>query len=363
MGKIKEHIKRKLKAFILGIVRNEGVFDQVEKMEREILDVSSDIEKMEREILDVSSDIEKMEREILDIHDIIERTSQDFERLAINVRNNTAQIEKIEYLETKLSILQQKVKKQIPNIQKLDESGKVENSGNKVKIGKSESNESYEVLDYFDFENHFRGTREHIKQVQKPYLEYFKGCKTVLDIGCGRGEFLELLRSEQIEAIGIDIYEDYVEYCKTKGLVVVQDDALHYLENRNEQVDGIFIGQVVEHLELEKMVRLCNLVYEQLNDGGTVIFETPNPTSLAIYTHAFYLDPSHTKPVHPLTLKYFLEKAGFKQTEIIYTESSKIDFEIPPIKTETNEEQFNCAMQEVQRLLFGSQDYAIIARK
>ena len=128
MGKIKEHIKRKLKAFILGTVRNEGVFDQ--------------IEKMEKEIFDVSSDIEKIEKEISDIHDIIERTSQDFETLAINVRNNTAQIEKIEYLETKLSVLQQKVKKQIPNMQKLDESGKVENSGNKVKNGQPESNES-----------------------------------------------------------------------------------------------------------------------------------------------------------------------------------------------------------------------------
>ena len=93
--------------------------------------------------------------------------------------------------------------------------------------------------------------------------------------------------------------------------------------------------------------------------------ETPNPTSLAIYTHAFYIDPSHKKPVHPLTLKYFVEKAGFRDVEILFTESSKLPIKIPKIKLNDseNEQEFNKAMKIIQDTLFGSQDYAIIAKK
>lgn len=223
---------------------------------------------------------------------------------------------------------------------------------------------AYAQADYFDFENHFRGNREDIKRSQSQYLKYFSGCSQVLDIGCGRGEFLELLKESAIHARGVDLYDEYVEYCHMKGLDAVCDDCIHYLR-QSGTVDGIFVGQVAEHLETEQLMTLCALAYEKLAAGHYVIMETPNPTSLAIYTHAFYIDPSHVKPVHPLTLQYYMEKAGFRDIQIVYTESSRLDTRIPQIHLPDAEEmkRFNEAMQVVSETLFGSQDYAIIAKR
>jgi len=222
----------------------------------------------------------------------------------------------------------------------------------------------YESIDYFDFENHFRGSKETIRVRQKFYLPYFADCREVLDIGCGRGEFLELLKENNIRAKGVETYSEYVDLCCSHGLDVVCDDAVSYLE-KCEMVDGIFMGQVVEHLELSYLIRFFELAYEKLNQGGILITETPNPTSLAIYSHAFYIDPTHNKPVHPLFQQYLMQKAGFRETEIIYTPASRIKIHIPEITLpdKEQEEAFNDAMRKVEDELFGSQDYALAARK
>ncbi|MDD3220936.1 MAG: methyltransferase domain-containing protein [Lachnospiraceae bacterium] len=238
-------------------------------------------------------------------------------------------------------------------------------SGNAPVSGEvSQGENEYDCVDYFDFENHFRGPRETIKEVQRQYIKYFEGRKNVLDLGCGRGEFLELLKENDIEAIGVEFYTEFAEYCRMKDLKVEEADALAYLEGQ-EKVGGIFAGQLIEHLKFNQIVKLCELAYEKLEDGGYIILETPNPMSLAIYTHAFYMDPSHNKPIHPLTLEYFMHKVGFEHVEILFTESSKYPAQIPELKGEgiENLERFNKTMQEVSQTLFGSQDYAIIGRK
>ena len=224
--------------------------------------------------------------------------------------------------------------------------------------------DSYSGIDYFDFENRFRGSREIIKKVQEQYLDYYIDKKNVVDIGCGRGEFLELLKDNNIGAIGIDLYGKSIECCKLMGLNVLQEDAFKYLD-KCDSVDGVFAGQLVEHLTIGQIMRLCEVAYEKLKDDCYMIIETPNPTSLAIYTHAFYMDPSHEKPVHPLTLQYCAQKAGFKDVKILYTESSLLPVSIPKLVGSNiqNLEEFNVAMEIVSGTLFGSQDYAIIAKK
>lgn len=223
--------------------------------------------------------------------------------------------------------------------------------------------DSYVGIDYFDFENRFRGSQEHIKAVQEQYLPYYEGKKNVVDIGCGRGEFLKILKEHNIKAVGIDLYGKAIDCCKLNDLEAYQMDAIEYL-NGVKAVDGIFAGQLVEHMTIEQIITLCNTAYEKLEEGCYFIMETPNPTSLAIYTHAFYMDPSHVKPVHPLTLQYCAEKAGFSHVEIYYTDTSKLPVTIPKLSGDIeNLEEFNNAMQLVSDTLFGSQDYAIIARK
>lgn len=283
------------------------------------------------------------------------------DKIVENLNNNNSQIAKMESNLDMLGIKVARVERRaVP----------IEGTKNPVAVDKepdimSQPNSNmYEGIDYFDFENYFRGPRSEIKKNQEIYVEYFVGKENVLDIGCGRGEFLELLQENHINATGIDIYEEFVDLCKEKGLNVICGDALKQI-SEFEKVGGIFAGQLVEHLSIEQIKYLCDLAYDKLEEGACIIMETPNPTSLAIYTHAFYMDPSHQKPVHPLTLKYLLEKAGFREIDIVYTESSRLPFSIPKIQLENEQNTiaFNEAMSIVQETLFGSQDYAIIARR
>lgn len=292
--------------------------------------------------------------------DNLERLLDGYANIITNIKNNNAQLE----------FLRQDIDRAVIKLKKIEGQsfkGSECVPDYKVKTHPVEldiDSNSYESIDYFDFENHFRGSREVVKERQCQYLQYFQDCKQVIDIGCGRGEFLELLKENGISALGVDSYEEFTSYCMSRGLNAVTADGIKYLQQAGT-VDGIFVGQVVEHLKLEQIIALCNAAYKKLCKEGCLVIETPNPTSLAIYTHAFYVDPSHIKPVHPLTMQYLLEKAGFKNIEIVYTEASKLETVIPELKLEagTDIQAFNKVMHIVSDTLFGSQDYAIIAKK
>lgn len=273
-----------------------------------------------------------------------------------NLRGNN---HRIEALESRADMQEAKIKASAKQVMVSTNA-----TGSVTQAVQPQTEDEYSCIDYFDFENHFRGSRESIKEVQKQYVKYFIGRKNVLDLGCGRGEFLELLKENKVESVGVECYSEFAEYCKMKGLNVAEEDALAYLE-KQENVGGIFAGQLIEHLKVNQIVRLCQLAYEKLEEGAYVILETPNPMSLAIYTHAFYIDPSHNKPVHPLLMEYFMKKAGFKDVQILFTESSKYPVDIPKLSGNgiENIEVFNRSMEEVSRTLFGSQDYAIIGRR
>lgn len=221
-------------------------------------------------------------------------------------------------------------------------------------------------LDYGEFEKHFRGAESEIKERQKVYLPYFANASKVLDIGCGRGEFLELLREDGKDACGVDLYEPFVEHCRAKGLTVVNAEALAYLGDLEDgSIDGVFAGQIVEHMEVAILVQFCRKIYSKLAEGGVAIFETPNPQCLGIYTHAFYMDPSHTKPVHPLTLEYILRQVGFQKVEIFHPEYSTFKYRLPLLTAEESarHEEFNEGSNKLSDEIFGYQDYAAIAYK
>ena len=224
----------------------------------------------------------------------------------------------------------------------------------------------YDLIDFDKFEKHFRGSREEIREAQKMYLPYFKKGETVIDLGCGRGEFLELLKENDIHAVGVEPYPDFANECKGKRLEVVETDAISFLEKLEDfSIDGIFAAQLIEHLKPADLVRLCRLAYKKIKKGGCIIMETPNPTCLAVYTNAFYLDPTHEKPVHPKTLEYYLQDAGFQSTETIFTENSRINYRLPLLNIAgvENLEEINNGINLLSDTIFGSQNYAMIAKK
>jgi 2-polyprenyl-3-methyl-5-hydroxy-6-metoxy-1,4-benzoquinol methylase len=223
-------------------------------------------------------------------------------------------------------------------------------------------------FDYFGFEERFRGSEEDIKKRQRVYVEYFKESDQVLDIGCGRGEFLELLAATGIKAKGVDLDLDMVLYCQEKGLDVVSDDAFAYLDSLpDESLGGLFAAQVIEHLEASRIIELVKLCQRKLQSGGTLIFETPNPTCLMVFARSFYMDFSHIRPIHPEAIKFLFESAGFQNIQLKFSSAVEACMRIPPLPERGPDakgaEAFNKGIERLNDLLYGFQDYAVIGRK
>ena len=174
------------------------------------------------------------------------------------------------------------------------------------------------------------------------------------------------MKENDINAVGVDMYVPFVLECQEKGLQVYNENVIDYVHKLDAaSVDGIFAAQLAEHLESGELVQLCNDAYEKLEESGVFVLETPNPTCLSVFTNAFYVDPSHKTPIHPKTLEYILKEAGFSNVDIIFTENSKIGYRLPLLNAAgvANLSEFNDGINCLSDLIFGSQDYAIVARK
>jgi SAM-dependent methyltransferase len=223
-------------------------------------------------------------------------------------------------------------------------------------------------FDYFGFEERFRGSEAHIKECQSVYVEYFKGSDQVLDIGCGRGEFLELLKEAGIKAKGLDLDLDMVLYCQDKELDVVRKDAFAYLECLpDESLGGLFTAQVVEHLDPSRVIELVNLCHRKLQSGGVMIVETPNPICLTVFARSFYMDFSHIRPIHPEAMKFLFESVGFQNVQARFSSPVEPSMRIPPLSDVAanvkTAEEFNRGIERLNDLLYGFQEYSVIGRK
>ena len=225
-------------------------------------------------------------------------------------------------------------------------------------------------LNYFVFEELFRGSRDDTKGKQSKFVKYFEGCRNVLDIGCGRGEFLELLVEHGISGRGIDIDEDMVRFCKSRDLKAEKLDAIDYLSQlEDKSLDGIFIDQVVEHLDPDYLIRMISLCYTKMLFGGYIVIETVNPLSLVSFAN-FYMDMSHKRPIHPETLKFLIRAAGFREAVAQFYEPVGEDRRLRPIDVKALGEEERRAADLINRntevlnnIIFGPQDYAVIGKK
>ena len=224
---------------------------------------------------------------------------------------------------------------------------------------------------YLAFEDRHRGSHDEIRRRQREYLDLFTQAP-ILDIGCGRGEFLQLCREAQHEARGIDVNPAMVTSCRDAGLDVVQAEALAYLQSLpDDSLGGIFCAQVIEHLTSEAFVALARLAHAKLRPGGVLVCETPNPASLTVFAGPFYLDLTHIKPIHAEAARFVLDAAGFQGVELRFVNPYPFELTLQPIKTfwymRPYEEEFLQALNEnfarVNRILWGPQDYAVVGYK
>lgn len=208
-------------------------------------------------------------------------------------------------------------------------------------------------FDYTRFAERFRGSEEYVKRGQQFYRSYFAGRRNVLDIGCGRGEFLEMMREAGVPARGIDLSEESVALCRQKGLEAETADLFAYLSELPEcSVDGIFCSQVVEHLDSARLPEAIRLAAGRLERNGILTVETPNPECLAIFATHFYLDPTHARPVpHPL-LAFYMEEAGLGGLEV-HRLSPAVE-SMPALAS---------LPEDFREAFFGGLDYTLIGRK
>ena len=191
----------------------------------------------------------------------------------------------------------------------------------------------------------------------------------MLDVGCGRGEFLELLRTRGIAARGIDLNHEMVEQCRARGLTVDERDVRSYLANLQDgSLGGLFASQVVEHLEPSYLMETLDLAFHALRPGSLMVLETINVASWSAFFQSYIRDITHVRPLHPDTLRYLATASGFQNVTVVYRSPCPPRDQLETIPDGALGadlrglvQSFNDNVEKLNRLLFSPQDYAVVA--
>jgi SAM-dependent methyltransferase len=223
---------------------------------------------------------------------------------------------------------------------------------------------------YVGFEDRFRGAPEEIRRRLADYVPDFAGASDVLDVGCGRGEFLDLLRASGVRGRGLDLNHEMVEVCRARGLDAAEGDALGYLLAQPDgSLGGLFAAQVVEHLEPSYLMRTLDAAYHALRPGSRIVLETINPACWFAFFESYIRDLTHVRPIHPDTLAYLLTASGFQQVGIRYRAPYPEREKLQPIALGDDAspaalaaaDTLNANAERINRLLFTHLDYAAVA--
>jgi O-antigen chain-terminating methyltransferase len=173
---------------------------------------------------------------------------------------------------------------------------------------------------YVGFEDQFRGTDQAIEERLRAYVPIFAGRSDVLDIGCGRGEFLAALKAAGIGARGVDANAEMAAIARDRGLDASHGDALAFLSSLpDDSLGGAVAVQVVEHLEPTYLMRLIDALGRKLRAQSPVLLETINPACWLAFFSSYIRDFTHVRPVHPETLQYLVRASGFSRVEVLYS--------------------------------------------
>jgi SAM-dependent methyltransferase/uncharacterized coiled-coil protein SlyX len=217
---------------------------------------------------------------------------------------------------------------------------------------------------YRNLERTFRGSREDVTAMLRGYLPDVEDLGApVLDIGCGRGEWLELLRDAGVAAYGVDLNDTFVADNQARGLDVRNGDAIEHLRSLGEGTLGAITGfHIAEHLPFEVLLDLFDAARRALRPGGSLILETPNPQNLIVGAANFWIDPTHLKPLHPLFLEFLALERGFASTELRWLHPHPMA-DLPFLEGLPDTAANRQVRTELAGRLFGPMDYALVATR
>jgi O-antigen chain-terminating methyltransferase len=222
---------------------------------------------------------------------------------------------------------------------------------------------------YEEFEARFRGPEDEIERRLERWVDIVDRLPDrgtpILDVGCGRGEWLSLLSRHGIKAYGLDLNARFVAQCSDAGLEAVVANAFTYLEALPENsIGAVTAFHFVEHFTVPEVMHFLRLCFRAIRPGGAILLETPNPSNLRVAAFSFYLDPTHKRPIHPEFLKFAVERTGFGAIELHFANEAE---DAPAIEAELEllpeGGAVRSLLEHTKWALFGPQDFAVVGVK
>lgn len=380
--------QRSINLSVIHVIRQSFVLNQ--KISTQVADQANSIQMLLKNSSQVDSCIQSITQQVSDITQQVSNVTQQVSDIAQQVSNVTAECTSITslitQLESRLTTVENQVKflennygnrfgylqaditqqKRVVTLLLEKEYEQYRDNVNSSLNTKNQFEEIKSPLElemdkfYRIFEDTFRGELSQIYERLSVYLPLLEEVKLlisgdiVIDVGCGRGEWLQLLKDNGYQGVGIDINQEMLEQCKSMGLSVLESDALSYLRSLPDSSAGCITGfHIVEHLSFESLVQMINETYRVLRPGGMIIFETPNPRNVLVGSCTFYLDPTHRNPIPPELLQFMARYSGFNTARIVPVNPSQ-----DPLVQENSDlaVRFN-------QLFYGFMDYAVIGIK
>jgi len=230
-------------------------------------------------------------------------------------------------------------------------------------------------LDVLTLEQRVHGSPRMVKERQAFYLQYFRNCKEILVIGCGRGELLQMLEGEGIDVRGVETNPVLAAYCLDNGLKVTREDPVTCIGSlEDSSLDGIMLSRFAGHQSPARLVRMLSLCREKLTGDGVLIIETPNPFSLYAVASYALEDSDRIHPLHPETLKLLCLSSGFIEPALVLLNPLPPEEHLEELELTTGEvildprekglfSTVNDNFAKLNRILFSHRDYAVVTRK
>ena len=324
--------------FLGYIVRSITILASLPKMMDRHLELETKVETKasKQQLKDMIEELDnKTKQQLKDmIEELDNKTKQQLKEKAY-IKDLEMYQNSISYAKKEIEISKQNIQSLVEEIRKRVPSKELEQLQAIVK----EEKHNFDSL-YVSFEDQFRGSKQEIKEKLKVYMPYIKDISDrainrddikILDVGCGRGEWLELLKESGFKNIkGIDLNRVMVSISQSQNQDVECIDVLEYLKTQSDETLTIITGfHIIEHLPFETLMALFRESFRVLKKGGMIIYETPNPRNILVGASDFYLDPTHINPIHPSTLKFLVIQTGFIQVQSLILDKGKlVDFDL-----------------------------------